>query len=620
MSYTRRKRRITKKKKKSRNTIKKYKGGNKKYYKCIILIIDHTHILTDSSTAEYKRNNAFKDTTKKYINSDPDIYSLFICGDDTLTNGNYRLDATNNTLYTPCKETYSPGILEKTLLSMKYVVDNYNFDYLLRTNLSTFFVLPKFKQSLETVPKTNLFKGPINTIPSGEKSMSGTHMLFSKDVIQKLVEHMDSILKECNSKYDDVCITEACTKFNIPYIDSASRYDFTDIDTNYDSVDKRIRESNNDNNIYMYRIKCGNETLNMDTAGNDIMILDKLYNYFYNNTVGGGKRKGRKNIKGGNINSKVITWILPTYICVDLAGSENMAHSINKYLIKKGYIINVIIHENTCSDTLYEGVNITNSNDTEKVKLAIDSSSILFSQNYGYPELAIKKANELNKPVVIFLHTHHPTFDRNPEEYRGLIDPSKINIVYNSVWLKNFFNSSLNSIVLNPPINCADYNTATNNMYVSLLNKNKGGDIVLRIAEKMPDVKFLIIGGNENKIVNNITYKPNTKNVKEIYAETDIVLMPSVSESWGMVATEAMCSGIPTIASPTEGLKENLGYAGLFIDRDSIDEWVSMIYKLKNDRTFYNDISNKCKARVQELDPTIQLENFSKFIDNIISK
>jgi glycosyltransferase involved in cell wall biosynthesis len=299
-----------------------------------------------------------------------------------------------------------------------------------------------------------------------------------------------------------------------------------------------------------------------------------------------------------------------------------MAHSINKYLISKGYIVNLIIYDRICSDTPYEGVNIINSNDIEKVNLAINSSSILFSQNLGYPELAVKKANELNKPVVIFLHTHGSTWDRSPEEYRGLIDHSKINVVYNSIWLKKFFNSSLNSIVLNPPINCADYNTSTNNMYVSLLNKEdyKGGDVVLRIAEKMPDVKFLIIGANEETIVNNITYKPNTKNVKEIYSITDIVLMPSTSESWGMVATEAMCSGIPTIASPTEGLKENLGYAGIFIDRNSIDEWVSMIYKLKNDRTFYNDISNKCKKRVQELDSSVQLEKFEQFINNILSK
>lgn len=334
------------------------------------------------------------------------------------------------------------------------------------------------------------------------------------------------------------------------------------------------------------------------------------------------RKKTRKVKKGGNTGSKVITWIINNYICANLGGSEIMAHSINKYFISKGYIINIIIYDATCSAASYEGVNIINSNNIEKVNLAINSSSILFSQNLHYPELAVKKASELNKPVVIFLHTHGSTWDRNPEEYRGLIDPSKINIVYNSIWLKKFFNSSLNSIVLNPPINCADYNTKTNNMYVSLLNKEvyKGGDIVLRIAEKMPDVKFLLVGGNEDKIVNNITYKPNTKNVKEIYAMTDIVLMPSDSESWGMVATEAMCSGIPTIASPTEGLKENLDYAGLFIDRNSIDEWVSMIYKLKNDRTFYNDISNKCKKRVKELDPTIQLENFEKFIDNILSK
>jgi len=361
-------------------------------------------------------------------------------------------------------------------------------------------------------------------------------------------------------------------------------------------------------------------------------VLNRSEIILESDKISGGKRKTRKIkkqcsyrkktrnlINGGNTGSKVITWLINNYICDNLGGSEIMAHSINKYFINKGYIVNVIIYDTICNDKLYEGVNIINKDDTEKVNLAINSSSILFSQNYGYPELAVKKANELNKPVVIFLHTHYPISDKNPEEYRVLIDPSKINIVYNSIWLKNFFNSSLNSIVLNPPVNCADYNTATNNKYVSLLNKYKGEDIVLRIAEKMPDTKFLIIGGNENKIINNITYKPNIKNIKEIYAETDIVLMPSHYETWGMVATEAMCSGIPTIASPSEGIKENLSYAGLFIDRNSIDEWVAMIYKLKNDRTFYNDISNKCKTRVKELHPSIQLENFEKFIDNIIN-
>jgi len=308
MKYTRRKRRITKKKRRSKITIKKHKGGSKKHYKCIILIIDHTHVLTDSSTAEYKRNNTFKDITKKYINSDPDIYGLFICGDDTLTSGNYRLDDDNNTLYTPSKETYTPGIergeekkllsrgiIDKTLLAMKYVLDHYSFDYLLRTNLSTFIVLPKFKKSLETVDKNNLFKGPIWP-KSQPMFISGTHFLFSIDVIQKLVENnINSLLKECSDP-EDICISQVCAKLNIPFTNSSPRYDFIDIDKDETSIENRIKQSDSDHNIYMYRIKSGEIILNMDTAANDIMILNKLYNYFYNNKIGGYSNANLKDI------------------------------------------------------------------------------------------------------------------------------------------------------------------------------------------------------------------------------------------------------------------------------------------------------------------------------------
>jgi len=42
------------------------------------------------------------------------------------------------------------------------------------------------------------------------------------------------------------------------------------------------------------------------------------------------------------------------------------------------------------------------------------------------------------------------------------------------------------------------------------------------------------------------------------YAASDIVVVPSLQESWGLVATEAMASGRPVIASSVGGLKEQV--------------------------------------------------------------
>jgi len=42
------------------------------------------------------------------------------------------------------------------------------------------------------------------------------------------------------------------------------------------------------------------------------------------------------------------------------------------------------------------------------------------------------------------------------------------------------------------------------------------------------------------------------------YAASDIVVVPSLQESWGLIATEAMASGRPVIASSVGGLKEQV--------------------------------------------------------------
>ncbi len=46
-----------------------------------------------------------------------------------------------------------------------------------------------------------------------------------------------------------------------------------------------------------------------------------------------------------------------------------------------------------------------------------------------------------------------------------------------------------------------------------------------------------------------------------VYGRSRVMLMPSLYESWGRVAVEALASGIPVIAHPTPGLVESLGEA-----------------------------------------------------------
>jgi glycosyltransferase involved in cell wall biosynthesis len=62
-----------------------------------------------------------------------------------------------------------------------------------------------------------------------------------------------------------------------------------------------------------------------------------------------------------------------------------------------------------------------------------------------------------------------------------------------------------------------------------------------------------------------------------VWARTGVLLAPSITEAWGMAAVEALAHGIPVIAHPTPGLREALGFAGRYVDRDNVDAWESVV-------------------------------------------
>ena len=63
-------------------------------------------------------------------------------------------------------------------------------------------------------------------------------------------------------------------------------------------------------------------------------------------------------------------------------------------------------------------------------------------------------------------------------------------------------------------------------------------------------------------------------------------------ESYGRVAVEAACCGIPTIAHPTPGLVESLGEAGIFVDRNDHARYAAEIERLMSDDLYYRKRSD----------------------------
>ncbi len=79
---------------------------------------------------------------KLYMNTHLKIKAFFIKGNMNI-NENIVLDQKNDTIYVKCQESFIPGILIKTIESLKYIYNNYNFKYIFRTNLSSFVDLER---------------------------------------------------------------------------------------------------------------------------------------------------------------------------------------------------------------------------------------------------------------------------------------------------------------------------------------------------------------------------------------------------------------------------------------------------------------------------------------------
>ena len=64
----------------------------------------------------------------------------------------------------------------------------------------------------------------------------------------------------------------------------------------------------------------------------------------------------------------------------------------------------------------------------------------------------------------------------------------------------------------------------------------------------------------------NVRIMPSTPDPRTFYAVTKLLLMPSLIESAGLVAMEAMTNGIPVLGSNRGGLPETIGDAGFLFD------------------------------------------------------
>jgi glycosyltransferase involved in cell wall biosynthesis len=222
-------------------------------------------------------------------------------------------------------------------------------------------------------------------------------------------------------------------------------------------------------------------------------------------------------------------------------------------------------------------------------------------------------------PLVVVQHNTHDLARQDLAVARPSL------LVLNSEWMAAELGYQGRSIVVRPPVLREDYETVPGTA-VTLINltSGKGGPLLWDLAARMPGTEFLAVKGSYGEQAVPDPVPPNVTVLDtvdgrlmrdQVYARTRILLVPSDYESWGRVATEAMCSGIPVIAHKAAGaLTENLGDAAIWADRDDPAEWEAQI-TLLSDPAQWEAASEACRERAAELDPAADLEQWCDAVE-----
>jgi hypothetical protein len=278
------------------------------------------------------------------------------------------------------------------------------------------------------------------------------------------------------------------------------------------------------------------------------------------------------------------------------AGAEMAAHALLRALVTRGHTVDVTlsrVHTGIAEPYTVDGVTVYPHRDKgDPFRWLADPRRRpdVIVTHLENTERASVLGGIYRVPVV---HLLHNTFDAT----KWALGRQPALAVANTEWMardiRDWWANARHGplppmIVVRPPVRRSDYRAKPGRL-VTLVNvtADKGAATFYALADRFPATTFLAVEGaygtqdrRERPNVRWQAHLPGDRMRDEVYRRTRILLMPSVYESYGRVGVEAACSGIPTIAHPTPGIRESLGDAATYADRADTDAWARHLTRL----------------------------------------
>ncbi|HIE45191.1 MAG TPA: glycosyltransferase family 1 protein [Flavobacteriaceae bacterium] len=194
-------------------------------------------------------------------------------------------------------------------------------------------------------------------------------------------------------------------------------------------------------------------------------------------------------------------------------------------------------------------------------------------------------------------------------------------IIYNGIPLKEFHSTIKpikkdNSIKL---IMVASFRKQKNHKTLIKALSNLNSNYTLSLVgegDNLENIKSLTKELNLEKRVHFLGFR---NDIAELYRNHDIFVLSSHSEGFGLVAVEAMASGLPVIASNVDGLREVVDGAGLLFEPKNEIELAKQIQKVATNNELKNRMINDGLVKAKNYDIKNLKNKTLKLYKNILS-
>jgi L-malate glycosyltransferase len=276
----------------------------------------------------------------------------------------------------------------------------------------------------------------------------------------------------------------------------------------------------------------------------------------------------------------------------------------------------------------------------------------------GYMAKQMLKDEGINLPMITTLHGtditlvgKHPfyktavTFSINKSDFVTSVSQSLKEDTLKSFHIKNEIQVIPNFIELDkntidPSISCRRSVMANENeriiTHISNFRKVKRIPDVIqifyRIQQQIP-AKLMMVGDGPEKekaeylcqelgVQDKVIFFGNSNEIDKILSYTDLFLLPSETESFGLAALEAMAWSVPVISSNSGGLPEvNFnGVSGFLSDVGNTDEMADNALKILKDVTTLKKFRENSLAVAQQFDIKNILPQYEELYHKAINK